>query len=98
MNIKYDLGMMHVFSSCLQFRYDPEWQTGGHFRSQKTYFALVHSTRRIQKIAVLVKIHYYATFSGHFHLIVKYQIGPKMADWLPFYCSENIICFITRKI
>ena len=38
MNIKYDLGMMHISP---QFRYHPRWQTGSHFIALKTYFALV---------------------------------------------------------
>ena len=73
MNIKYDLGMMHLyfkatedssFAHTVGFQIGPTFSDLQPFIKWKTYFAL--ELENVQKKAVVVKIHYYNTFWSSF--------------------------------
>ena len=65
-NIKYDLGMKHVFS---QFQYLLRRQIGSHN-------IFCSCTRKRQRISILFKIQYYAIFLVYVHLIMSdFKLG-----------------------
>ena len=88
-------GMKHVFS---KFRYHQRWPTGGHFIAWETYFCSWTCTRKIQKIAVLLKIHYYATFLCTFTSYCQISNWAKNGRSVAILLIRNIFFLSIKKL